>query len=156
MPQLDISTYPSQIFWLLITFLSLYLLVRYIVSPRMSKIMDARWERQDNNEQRSEELNNEAEQLLLKAEQLLLKAREEASALLHETESILKEEQEKTLENLQNDLNKKVQDVEERLRKSRLSYVTELPAIAESLAKDLMIVFQLPSSEKTKGGTHVC
>lgn len=39
MPQLDFSTFPNQAFWLLITMLCLFMMVRFLIIPRMDNIL---------------------------------------------------------------------------------------------------------------------
>jgi F-type H+-transporting ATPase subunit b len=39
MPQLDFSTFPNQAFWLVITLLCLFMMVRLLVIPRMDNIL---------------------------------------------------------------------------------------------------------------------
>ncbi|MFN3288371.1 MAG: ATPase, partial [Sphingomonadaceae bacterium] len=42
MPQLDTSTWASQIFWLLVSFLLLLLVVRTLAAPRLARITQER------------------------------------------------------------------------------------------------------------------
>lgn len=42
MPQLDVSTYSSQIFWLVISFLLLFAVVRGLATPRLTQVTGAR------------------------------------------------------------------------------------------------------------------
>lgn len=42
MPQLDFSTFPNQGFWLLITIVCLFLMVRFLIIPRMENILTNR------------------------------------------------------------------------------------------------------------------
>ena len=39
MPQLDFSTFPNQAFWLMITLLCLFMMVRLLIIPRMDNIL---------------------------------------------------------------------------------------------------------------------
>jgi F-type H+-transporting ATPase subunit b len=39
MPQLDFSTFPNQIFWLVITMVCLFMMVRLLIIPRMDNIL---------------------------------------------------------------------------------------------------------------------
>ena len=48
MPQLDVTTYPSLIFWLVLTFGFTYLVLKYYITPRMSEILNHRKEKIDN------------------------------------------------------------------------------------------------------------
>ena len=42
MPQLEITTFPSQIFWLVVSFLMLYLIMSRIIIPRISFVIKKR------------------------------------------------------------------------------------------------------------------
>lgn len=42
MPQLDLTTYSSQIFWLILCLIVLYLSMRYVFIPKMQKIINDR------------------------------------------------------------------------------------------------------------------
>ncbi len=42
MPQLDVSTYSSQIFWLIVSFAMLFAVVRGLASPRLSRVLGER------------------------------------------------------------------------------------------------------------------
>ena len=39
MPQLDFSTFPNQAFWLVVTLLCLFMMVRLLIIPRMDNIL---------------------------------------------------------------------------------------------------------------------
>ena len=40
LPQLDIATYASQVFWLIVTFIVLYFLVAKIAMPRIAEVLE--------------------------------------------------------------------------------------------------------------------
>ena len=42
MPQLEITTYPSQIFWLVVSFLVLYLIMSRVIIPKISSVIKSR------------------------------------------------------------------------------------------------------------------
>ena len=42
MPQLEISTFPSQIFWLVVSFLILYIIMAKVIVPRISSVIKNR------------------------------------------------------------------------------------------------------------------
>ncbi len=61
MPQLEITTYPSQIFWLVVSFLTLYLIMSRIIIPRISSVIKNRESQIKNNIHISEQLYKDTE-----------------------------------------------------------------------------------------------
>ena len=78
MPQLDPSSYPSQIFWLVVTFAAMFLIMWRIAVPKIADVLEARQFRMDENRERAEELQKEAEAAFAAYEKALADARSEA------------------------------------------------------------------------------
>ena len=64
LPQMDISTFPSQLFWLIITFTALYLFIWKFVIPRLSTTIEERKDKISNDINDAENLNSEASKIL--------------------------------------------------------------------------------------------
>ena len=92
MPQLDISTFPSQIFWLIITFSALFFVVWRISVPKIADTLEARQKRIDDNLVRAEELKKDAESALRAYEVSLEQAHLEAQNILTEANAKLARE----------------------------------------------------------------
>lgn len=92
MPQLDITTFASQIFWLTITFATLFILMWRVAVPRISETFEKRRQKIAGDLERAEQLKKEAEAVLEAYEQALAGAREEAQAAVFEAQSQLKAE----------------------------------------------------------------
>jgi len=92
MPQLDISTFSSQIFWLVVTFTTLFLIVWRIGVPKISHVLETRQKRIDDNLLRAEEFKKEAETALKSYQASLEQAHAEAQAILIEANTLLAEE----------------------------------------------------------------
>lgn len=60
LPQLDVATYPSQLFWLVVSFVALYLLLSKVALPRVSEVLESRQERIDNDLTKARQLRDEA------------------------------------------------------------------------------------------------
>jgi F-type H+-transporting ATPase subunit b len=82
MPQLDFSTFPSQIFWLAVIFVLLYLLMARVALPRVSAMIDARKARIDGDLERAARMKAEAEAVMAAYERSLADARAQAQATL--------------------------------------------------------------------------
>lgn len=92
MPQLDPTFYPSQIVWLVITFVALYLVMWRVVVPRISDVLESRRQRIEDNLERAETLKKEAEAALRAYEKGLADARAEAHGILVEASTRLAEQ----------------------------------------------------------------
>lgn len=84
MPQLDFSTFPSQLFWLAVIFVLLYLLMARLALPRVAAMIDARKARIDGNLERAAQMKAEAEAVMAAYERSLADARAQAQATLKE------------------------------------------------------------------------
>ena len=85
MPQLDLSTYVPQLFWLFITFFVLYVLMKRFAVPQVGRAIESRRQRLDSDIGRAAELKAEAESVLDAYEKVLSTARGEAQARLRAT-----------------------------------------------------------------------
>ncbi|MGH7123992.1 MAG: F0F1 ATP synthase subunit B' [Stellaceae bacterium] len=84
MPQLDLSTFPSQIFWLAVIFLLLYLLMARVALPRVAAMIEARKARIEGDLERATQMKAEAEAVMAAYERSLADARAQAQATLKE------------------------------------------------------------------------
>lgn len=84
MPQFDSSTFASQVFWLAITFVALYLVMRRVVVPRIAEVLDARRRRIETNLEKAEALKKDAAIALAAYEKAVGAAREQARGLIAE------------------------------------------------------------------------
>ena len=90
MPQLEVSTYISQIFWLITTFLSFWLIMDKIIIPRISETIEARKRKYNDFILKAEEINKKALSTLNKYEETLAAAKADAARQISENEAELK------------------------------------------------------------------
>ena len=84
MPQLDASTFLTQLFWLAVTFVILYLLMWRVALPRIADLLQTRQERIDDDLERAENLRNDAAAALEAYDKAIAKGRENAQAVLRQ------------------------------------------------------------------------
>ena len=89
LPQLDIQTYPSQVFWLIISFIVLYLLVSRVAVPRISEVLEERQERIADDLDKAETLKKKADQVRGEYEKALAEARGKAHAATREAQDAI-------------------------------------------------------------------
>ena len=80
MPQFDPSTFSTQIFWLVLTFVALYMVLWKVVLPRISNVLEQRQEKIEDDLGRAEKLKVEAEEVLADYKKSLDEARASAQA----------------------------------------------------------------------------
>ena len=108
MPQLEVWTFPSQIFWLLITFSTLYYLLSRKALPRVSEILEARQDRIAADLDQAQRLRREAEAALATYEQGIATAQEDAHRHLSEAQTRLQADAAERLAELDQQLAKQL------------------------------------------------
>ena len=78
MPQLEISTFLPQIFWLVITFAALYVVMWKIAVPGIAEVLESRQKRIEVNLEKAAKAKQEAEETLSAYEDSIKKANSEA------------------------------------------------------------------------------
>jgi F-type H+-transporting ATPase subunit b len=84
MPQLDASTYTSQLFWVAICFSVLYILLKIWVIPKFNKIIQNRWDHTGGMESGSGDIQLQAEELNSKREARIEEAKNKSLELISE------------------------------------------------------------------------
>lgn len=82
MPQLDVETFPSLVFWLVISFGLLYMGLQYLVVPKLSKILETRLLKIENNLENARNFQKKAEEIHLNTEKKIQDARLESQKRL--------------------------------------------------------------------------
>jgi F-type H+-transporting ATPase subunit b len=85
MPQLDVTTFVPQLFWLVVTFFVLYLLMRLVALPRVGAAIAARRSRLDDDLARAAEIRAQAEAAMAEYQASLADARAQAHEALRQT-----------------------------------------------------------------------
>jgi len=85
MPQLDPSTYTSQVFWLVITFVILYVVMSRVALPRVREVLETRATRLQGDLDEAQRLRTESEKAIAAYEAALAQARAKAQANVGET-----------------------------------------------------------------------
>jgi len=84
MPQLDPSVFPTQLFWLALTFIPLYLIMWKSALPRVTNVREARRARIDADLEKASTLKAEAESSLADYEKGIADATAKAQAMIRD------------------------------------------------------------------------
>lgn len=86
MPQFDPTTFASQLFWLAVTFVLLYIIVSRYAIPRLGEVLEQRQKTMDDDLERARQLKAETEEAIATYEKALADARAKAHDVLRETQ----------------------------------------------------------------------
>lgn len=86
LPQLNTATYSSQIFWLVVTFILLYLLMSKMALPKVSEVLEMRESEINTNLNRAEKFEAEIEDVKNSYETALAKAHADAGNVVKKIE----------------------------------------------------------------------
>ncbi len=135
MPQLDVTTYPSQIFWLALIYGVLYYLLSRKGLPRLAEILEARQDRIAADLDRAAKLREEAEETLRRYEQLIAEAQERARQLLREAQEKLAAEYAERQAELERSLAERIAAAEKRIEESRRQALSRIGDVAAELVQ---------------------
>lgn len=131
MPQLDFSSFSSQAFWILVSFLLMWLIMANFIVPKIADILNQRQHKIDDYLSAAEQFKQSAEEALEKYEKALKKANEQAADNLHTAEEKLKrkiEEKEAQQAKALADLAEQSQQVIEQQRQQTMEQIEKISA----------------------------
>lgn len=92
LPQLDFSTFPNQIFWLVLTLVAIYLILTKVALPRIAGVLSDRQGTITNDIATAEELKLKAEEAEAAYDKALADARAEAQRIIAEAKAEMQAE----------------------------------------------------------------
>lgn len=145
MPQLDVSTFSSQIFWVLVGFWLVYIFMSTVVAPALKGTLDKRDSHVDTIVKSIEKIKTEAEKLENDAEYSLESARRKIRDEEDKLESTLRQKSEKEREKLRSVFIQTSQQSVHELDDNAHSVVSEL---SENLDEIVLVAEKKISLEK--------
>jgi F-type H+-transporting ATPase subunit b len=134
MPQFDPAVWPTQLFWLAVSFVVLYLLMARVALPRISSILEEREFRIGDSLRRAESLKQDAEAAVAAYEKLMADARAKAQEQVHSVrEGAARDAAERHAE-LNDRLSTEVAAAETRIAAARDHAIGELRGLAVEVA----------------------
>ena len=141
LPQLDLETYPSLIFWSIISLLIGYVLMAFIVTPSIQSIINIRETNIQNDLIKAKNSNEEAQiiknTLSNKQEEIKLNSQNIINQAISEAKTLLDNSEKKIL----NKMNVKILEAEQKIHKSKNEVISELLNNAEDITRDIIQKF---------------
>ena len=138
MPQLDFSTFPNQIFWLLVTLVVIYFLLTRIALPRIGAVLADRKGTITNDLVAAEELKQKA----LKAEkaynEALAQARADAAKIVAEARAGIQKDLDAALAKADAQIAAKSAESELRITEIRDGALAAVTEVAKDTAKEIV------------------
>jgi F-type H+-transporting ATPase subunit b len=137
-PPFNKETFASQLVWLVIFFVALYVIISKLAIPRLGGIIDARSQRIDGDLAEAKKLKDQSDAALASYEKSLADARIRAQALAAETRDKLSAEADQVRRKLETELNAKLAKAEETIAATKLSAMANVQGIAADTASTIV------------------
>ena len=141
LPQLDLNTYPSLMFWSIISLIIGFALMKYLVTPNIKSILNSRETSIQNDLVKAKTSNQECE----KIKQSIIKSQEDiksksqkiiSDAILESKQSIEKKEKEISAK-----LELKVSEAEKKIIDTQNTVINDVINVAEEITADVVKKF---------------
>jgi F-type H+-transporting ATPase subunit b len=133
-PPFDRETFPSQLFWLVICFVLLYVITARLVQPRVAGIIDGRRKQVAGDLAEAGRFKTESEQAIAAYEKALADARTRAQTIASETRDRLQAEAERKRKSLEQQLNARLAEAEKTIASTKTAAMANVRGIATEAA----------------------
>ena len=136
MPQFDITTFPTQMIWLVIAFVVLYLLMGRIALPRIGQVLEDRQKRIDDNLDKAEALKAESDTDAASYGEMLTAARDQARGTIYEATQQATADAQRRHTELGERLAGEIKESEARIQEAKNAAIGEIGESAAAVAAD--------------------
>ncbi len=134
MPQLDFTTYSSQIFWFALCFVSLYISVSKLILPRILNIITIRKKTLEQDLSLAKEIENKLNEVQINTDFLLKDANQKYQLHLENATRQATENREKIIE----ELKEKIEKMTEKSRQELQHFIEESQAKSEPIIQEVV------------------
>ena len=138
MPQLDPSSYASQIFWLLICFFTMMFIMANFIVPKIADIRQQRENKIDGYLHKAEEFKQKTEKAVQRYEEALHTATKTASEALQNTKDELNQMIGQKQTSLDKKLQKKIKTGEAEILKEKENALKEIKSVSADITAELL------------------
>lgn len=151
-PPLDNQFYPSQLAWLAITFVALYVLLSRLALPRIGEVLEERRARIRRDLDEADRLKTETDKALKGYEQAIADARGQATSTARDMREKLAAETEREKSSVETALSAKIADAESRIAATKTKAMQSVSEIAAETAGAVVgsLIGQVPTPDEIK------
>lgn len=139
MPQFDPTTFPSQIFWLAVTFYILYRLMTDKVLPRIAEVLEERSDRITNDLDQAESMKKNAEELIKAYEEELAQARSKAQATIGQVQQEVSDYAQRRQQEESAKWAERIAEAEDRIAEAKTAAQAELRDMVMDVSQDVTV-----------------
>ena len=139
MPQLDIYAFSPQIFWLVVTFIILYVLMAKVALPRIGNILEQRQARINDNIDMAQRLRDESKIDAETYEKTINLANEKARKSMHDTINEAVREASRQNEEINTKLAQEFKAAEEKIAATKASAIDSINEAASNVASEAIV-----------------
>jgi F-type H+-transporting ATPase subunit b len=149
MPQLDFSTFPNQIFWLVVTLGVIYLILSRVALPRIGAVLAERKGAITNDIAAAEELKLKAVEAEAAYEKALADARTEAQRIIGEAKAEIQKELDIATEHANAEIGARTAESEKRIGEIKASAMDGITKVAKDTAKEIVAALGAKADAKS-------
>jgi F-type H+-transporting ATPase subunit b len=137
-PPMDATTFPSQIFWLVVFFGLLYLLMSRLALPKMAAVLAHRHKTIESDLAKASALKNETEGAIQAYEKALADARAKAQGIAAETRAKMSAEMDAERAGLEKKIGAKTAEAEARIATAKGQAMKDVAEVAAETAAEIV------------------
>ena len=138
MPQFASESFPSQLFWLVITFTTLYFFISFVILPRIRSNIRLRKNKISNDLERAEHIKNKTEKIIEDYDKRIEDAKEKAQNQLKNSLKKANEELTVKLSELREQTDKKLQNAEKEILSYKDRIEKEIDTTANNISEIIL------------------
>ncbi len=138
MPQLDFSTFPNQIFWLVVTLVVIYIVLSRIALPRIASVLADRSDTIQRDLEKAEALKAKAVDAEAAYNKALADARLEASSIVAETKADIQKDLDKAIAKADAEIAAKAAEGEAKIKEIKDNALASVEVVATDTASAIV------------------
>ncbi len=149
MPQLDFTTFPNQIFWLLVAMIALYMILSRVALPRIGAVLADRRSAITADIAAAEDAKQKAIAAEEAYHKALADARAEAGRIVDQARTEMQREVDVQLAKAEAEIAAQTAESEQRIREIRASAMDMVAEVARDTAREVLGVFDVTADART-------
>ena len=138
MPQLDFSTFPNQIFWLVVTLIVIYLLMSRVALPRIASVLTERHGAIQSDLDKADEMKAKAVEAEIAYNQALVDARAEAQSIVAHARAEIQKDLDVAMLKADAEIAVKTEESAAAIKEISATAVAAIKVVANDTAKEIV------------------